>query len=503
MSTNSNLTFNPKSNGFRNITPVNGFDTTNPDNAMQNNYAWSMTELGDYIYVGTARNIPYSIFENEVLGPVTPPKALTPKNPVNAGEIWRRRTDSVGNWERVYRSPENIENLGFRFMITYTNPHNETAIYAGALTLTPQLFMLKSTDGVNWQLLDTDIAGYSTRYMAVHNGKLYMGALPLMGQADIQLYSSFDPERDGWKRVPVNGESGKNPRGNVDLLLSFNNHLYVGTARGTGFELWRTLGAEPKKNKWKLVVDKGAGDARNEHPWSIAVFKNHIYIGTAIEAAVLSINPEQTIVPPKGFDVIRVDKEDNWELVVGGNPVVPTNPKTGTRGKPLSGFRSGFGNLSNAYCWQIQAQGDELYLGTFSWSILIPYLLPLLPEILGSQATISKNNKSYQTAINDFVKYHLQAYPQFSQFNSEDILERLADIILRLGRRTFGFDLWKSMDGITWVPVSLNGLGNPHNYGVRMLFLSKNNDLFLGTANPFDGLEVWVRRNSARRTLRP
>jgi hypothetical protein len=28
---------------------------------------------------------------------------------------------------------------------------------------------------------------------------------------------------------------------------------------------------------------------------------------------------------------------------------------------------------------------------------------------------------------------------------------------------------------------------------VRMLYLAKNGNLYLGTANPFDGLEVWVK----------
>lgn len=219
-------------------------------------------------------------------------------------------------------------------------------------------------------------------------------------------------------------------------------------------------------------MDKGAGDARNEHPWALAVFKDYIYLGTAIEAAVLSINPEQQLVSPKGFDVIRVDREDNWELVVGGEPVVPTQPRTGSRGMPLSGFSSGFGNASNAYCWQLQAQGNELYLGTFSWSVLIPPFIPLLPAILANI---------------------LPDAPQLSFPFLDCLLQALSDLLKTLGQWFLGFDLWKSRDGVNWLPVSLNGLGNPHNYGVRMLYLAKSGDLYLGTANPFDGLEVWVK----------
>ena len=43
--------------GFIRISDVNGLCINNPLNARQNNYAWSISELGDYIYVGTGRNI--------------------------------------------------------------------------------------------------------------------------------------------------------------------------------------------------------------------------------------------------------------------------------------------------------------------------------------------------------------------------------------------------------------------------------------------------------------
>ena len=58
---------------------------------------------------------------------------------------------------------------------------------------------------------------------------------------------------------------------------------------------------------------------------------------------------------------------------------------------------------------------------------------------------------------------------------------------------TFGFDLWKSTDGVNWIPVTINGLDNPFNYGARNLFLSSNGKLYLGTANPFQDCEVWVK----------
>ena len=58
-----------------------------------------------------------------------------------------------------------------------------------------------------------------------------------------------------------------------------------------------------------------------------------------------------------------------------------------------------------------------------------------------------------------------------------------------------GGDLYKSPDGVHWTPVFTQGLGDPYNYGVRTM-VSVGDDLFLGMANPFDGLEIWRGRSS-------
>ena len=461
----------PDNHRFQKITPVNGFDADVPDNAMQNNYAWSMAEMGDYIYVGTARNIPYTILSNEVLGNIPVPPILEPKNVDNAGEIWRYKKDGSEEWQRVYKAPPNPMNIGIRYMVLYKG-----ALYAGALTpLSPDLLILKSTDGVNWMPLDSGIHGFSTRIMVEHNGFLFMGALPLIGAGEAQLFMSTDPEQ-GWEQVNLDGDPTKNPTGNIDLLLSFNNHLYVGTALPTGFELWRTQSEMPQTDNWVLVIDKGAGDARNEHPWAWDVFDNHIYIGTAIEVGILSINPDNRIVPPKGFDLIRVNRNDNWELIVGGPPVVPTKPITGNRGLPLSGYPSGFGDITNGYCWQIQAFEGQLYLGTWSWNNLIPPFISVIPEFISG---LIPDSYPYSEQIRVFI--------------NAIISPQLIQSLYNLGWKYIGFDLWRSSDGVNWSPVSLNGLGNPYNYGVRKLFVSSEPRLFLGTANPFEGAEVWVK----------
>lgn len=51
--------------------------------------------------------------------------------------------------------------------------------------------------------------------------------------------------------------------------------------------------------------------------------------------------------------------------------------------------------------------------------------------------------------------------------------------------------MYTSRDGIHFDAVFLNGLNNRNNYGGRILYEDSCKDLYLGTANPFEGCEVW------------
>lgn len=492
---------------FMKLTPVNGFDAENPDNAKQNNYAWSIAEMDGYLYVGTGRNIVYSVLASGAFGDIPIPDVFVPEHLDMNGEIWRlkldRSGDHGGEWERVYKAPPELGIAGFRFMIPYTTPSGETALYAGCMTSSPEVLILKSTNGLDWLPLPTGIPGNSTRSMVIHEDKLYMATLggAIGGPSEAEIYVSSDPERDGWERVDTSGDPDRNPRGAVVTMLSFNSHLYAATSPLGGFELWRTCGSTPQKDDWKLLVDRGAGDALNEIPLTIGAFGDHVYVGTAIAFAIASIDPARRFNPPKGFDLIRVDRSDRWELVVGGPPVAPTEPTTGKRGKALSGLPSGFGNITNAYCWQLQAHDGELYLGTLDWSVAVPPFLSLIRELVGGVLPSDIDIDGYTGVLRSYLEF-LARYDVFVSLLASVNVERMLFPVVRIIERTFGFDLWKSPDGARWFPVCLDGLGNPYNYGLRNIFRSSNGDLYLGTANPFQGCEVWLqdrRRSTAPR----
>lgn len=463
--------------GFQKITPVNGFDASDPNNAMQNNYAWSMEELDDYLYVGTGRNILVQVinfFGLEV------PESLRP-DPIDMNaEIWRYKKDGTEEWQRVYKAPPELGIFGFRFMIRYTTSAGETALYAGAFTQRPGITILKSTDGVNWRTLVTEIEGTSTRTMAIHNGRLYMGVLSGAIAGEPLFYESTDPEREGWCLISFAGDPDRNPRGGIDIITSFNGQLYLGTSPPGGLEIWRTLQGQPATNEWKLVVDKGAGDALNEIPFILAPFKDRLYLGTGIALAITSTDPEKEFVPPKGADLIVITPDDQWRVIVGSEPVAPTDPTTGVRNRGR--YPSGFGDITNAYIWNIQAFEGCLYLGTFDWSVLIPplglSLLTINREVL--ERLLGVINPEFWNRLDE--EYNLKPLLQ-------SLLRSIPTSLL-----TMGFDFYVSSNGETWSPISLTGLGNPHNYGLRTFLASEDGNLYLGTANPFDGCEVWVKR---------
>ena len=261
---------------FYNLTPTNGFDFSDLNNARQNNYCWSMSELGDYIYVGTGRNIPANIIR--VIVPTAQIPALINADPIdNLAEIWRYRKDGSLPWERVYKAPAGSGIVGFRYMITHRPFGGNPCLYAATVGPRPQI--LKTTNGVNWHILpDTVLQGNSSRAMVTHRGKIYISTIREQdATAGAMLYSSIDPEFYPWESlIDPNApgfDPGKNPTGQIWNMAVFNNRLYVSVSHPDGVQVWRTNGPEPKLNDWTLIADGGFGDSANVFTLAMGVLR--------------------------------------------------------------------------------------------------------------------------------------------------------------------------------------------------------------------------------------
>lgn len=350
---------------FTNLTKVNGINYKNLESARQNQYCWSMSELGDYIYVGTSRNMVPEILKIFLGEDFKFPTSLDSSNTDNIAEIWRYKKDGSSNWQKVFKV-NNENEYGFRYMVNFKPVNGNPAIYAASAVTKGYMQVYKSVNGTVWKPVlsdvkeDSTIIGTSSRAMVVHNGKLYLAAVSEsgLGRGTTLLYSSKDPEFYPWKlETPANTDPKKNPQGALTNMAVFNNHIYVSVSSDDGVQIWRTNGIEPKVNDWKLVVDKGFGDKDNKFTLSMGVFQEHLYVSGTKDLPL-------SWMIPRGCDIVRIDKDDNYEVVVGPESISRTY--------------SGFNNPFNIYAWQIQEHDGLLYITTMDASTNMELVLNLI-----------------------------------------------------------------------------------------------------------------------------
>ena len=309
--------------------------------------------------------------------------------------------------------------------------------------------------------------------MVVHKCKVYVSTIDEARRTTTPLlYSSQDPEFYPWESlINVNApgfDPAKNPTNPISNMAVFNNRIYVALSSANGAQVWRTNGPEPKQNDWTLIVDKGFGDPANVYTLGIGAFKDYLYVSGTKEL------PLSWLIP-RGCDIIRINKNDNWRLIVGGNPFFAVNESERKVNKGASGLGSGFNNPFNVYAWQMQEYKGKLLISTFDDSSNMEVILD----------TLLANRLALEQLIGPLVTNTLI-----------EIYKGVVEILKAIGY-PIGFDLYMSEDGVHFSSITLRGLDNPNNYGGRILYVDSNEQLYLGTANPFQGCEVWKATDGA------
>jgi len=435
----------------------NGFDAE--DNAIDHNdYAWSMCWFQPdgasegHVYVGTGNNLfdisDYVALANRNGDPLT-------ELPSRPPEI--RRYTPHGDWEKVfdYSDVENdeLQTYGFRRMIMYRAKDavdtvvRSKFVYAASQGIGASIWRSKSGDAGDWvQVHSTGPDNpASIRAMAVHNGKLYLGYAYDIANADIQPGEIWT-SNDGINFEPhmQDGFGNANNRG-IETLISFNGWLYAGTKNDAeGYEIWKLEG--PDGGGAIKVVDHGGPDPHNETAGTAKVFKNKLYIGSMI---YYGVNTREGY-GLKGCDIIRIDNDDQWETIVGKSSI--------------SGYDSGFNFFTNVYCWQLEEHDGWLYAGTYDFGTTLGGIIYTFPARIENFIGQGDGDSQSHTLV-------------------------MRDSWMRLTEA--GADLFKTQDGVHWFNVTQDGFGNRNNYGWRAMASAPDGSLYLGSANPFDGLEVW------------
>jgi len=485
---------------FRQIAP-NGFG--DPYNA----YPHSMYWFRDHLYVGTTRaNLIGRGMEQdpEWAGEIWPVKMPDSIWDIDMrGQIWRYHPPT-DTWTKIFVSPTTIGidgfevpmSVGFRVMAAFQGLSDAApALYVPtwATHQQPETVLLRSTDSVYFEIVSEPGLGFPDpkprvlRGLVPFKGRLF--ASPGMGQERRQpnvagvaiVLASSDPANGGWQ-VACEPNFGNPNNVTVFDMETFNGHLYAGTVNiQEGFQVWKTDAEGNPPFRWKQVLTQGAFRGRlNQIAMTLKAFKDNLYVGSAIQHGGFDSDNNVGPAPP---ELIRLARDDSWDLVIGEARLTPQGVKI-----PIGGMGPGFGNPFSAYIWSMGDHDGWLYVGDASWSTFFRY---------------GRRERWPEAVRQAFSRKEIEKFLHISG----------------------GCALWRSRDGVKWMPVTVNGFNNFYNLGIRNL-VSTPYGLFAGLANSFapevaihrtagwtyernprGGLEIWLgsprRRADAAAQLAP
>lgn len=390
-----------------------------------------------------------------------------------------------GRWREVSRSPfidgrmngRIPREMSYRCMAVFQGDSDDgPALYCGtyASARGDGAYILRSTDGETFlPVLRPESFGGSVitvRFLVPFKGRLFTSPTGVAGgnpNAAFQavIYETRDPMRQPWVAA---SELGFGDPGNVSVIemAAFGDHLYAGTINYDGFQIWRTRAEGNPPYTWERVITKGAWRGKlNQCAFSLRVFKDALYVGGGIQHGGIDVANR---TGPAGPELIRIHPDGSWDLLVGLGRQTPDGWKTA-----LSGYRPGFGFITNGYFWRMEAHDGWLYLGTLNWTLMMRYA----------------NQANWPNLVRRV----------YGRVGPQQVLDNLS-----------GAHLYRSYDGENWLAVTRNGFDNPYNYGIRTL-VSTPHGLAVGLVNPFGptvgimeadtvryepnprgGLEIWL-----------
>jgi hypothetical protein len=453
-----------------------------------NAYPHAAAWFKDHLIIGTTRSNLCMLRQSKVRTnleqwPVECPEELYRLD--MRAQIWRYAATS--GWELTFQSPMIVDDdgvevprdIGYRGMTVFQGRSDpEPALYVATYGPVQErggkgTHILRSLDGVAFDPvpLPEEFGGFVTsiRLLVPFKGRLFTSpAGRSLGEPNAAglpvVFESEDPAFGGWRAASLPG-FGDDANFSVFEMSAFGDYLYAGTANNRGYQIWRTAAEGTPPYDWERLIVDGAGRGPlNQAVASLCVFNDALYVGSGIQHGGHDVANK---IGPAGPELVRIHSDGTWDLLVGMPRDTP-RPLT-----PLSGYRPGFNNHFNGYFWRMAVHEKWLYVGTFNWSIMLAY-----------------SNKS---------KWPPPLLHAFNNIGMDAIFENMG-----------GAELYRSQDGETWLPVTLNGFDNPYNYGVRTL-LSAPIGLVVGTVNPFAprvakkhadgwryednpraGLEVWL-----------
>lgn len=445
----------------------------------RNGYAWAMAESKNYIYIGSNRNIIFSLIKSifilgnfaETITDLIFEDDVSTETVDNSAEIFRynKLTKKI---EQVYKSELTLEGgfyeSGYISAVSF-KPYNEDneSIYIGAFGNNyTRILKFKENyviDVDKPEVVFIDNTGKSSvGAMGVHEAKLYFGLM--ITDTDLRIMESAAPSKNTWNIVAdlndfnniPNVDIGSGRSGGIFDLISYNGYLYAIIGSGnkpineSGFLIFKGkyIGLMAKESnrygwKWDMIVGPNgkyeAGMGINSYAiatpfkYKASDGKEYVYVGTfsnVIQSTQKLISFDfsylyENFVKPT--QLYRFDENDNWEMIIG----------TPSKNEPLqirignykAGFipdNSGINYSSNHYIWRMAEYNEKLFLGTFDSSSLYDYLIPKnIPDYIDSFEGILIILLNFLSLINviksEDIKTILQLFNDYEYFDDKYI----------------------------------------------------------------------------------
>ena len=416
----------------------------------QNSWAWSMIWWRGKLYVGTNRNwmcVQAAMNAYAFPGIPYPPNdpdvecAPEPEDLELQAEIWRW-TPETDTWERVYQSPNDIEipdhpgkyvarDIGYRYMAVFTEADGTEALYVTGVSARGYI------KGIPPPRILRSTDGVTFEPVPQDPGT-FLGDLDTLDGLDMNGFRTLKAYKGRLYttvgRIYGNGIllEAENPAGGND------NFRRVSPPGMTIFEVapyngFLYVGTTDVQSGYSVLKT----DASGEPPYSfIPVVTNGGYRTPRPSGSVLSMfvfKDRLYVGTDRPAELIRINPDDTWDLIIGTPRDTPDGRK-----EPLSGMGDGFDYWLNWHIWRMGEYNGWFYVGTYDASTFL-HTIPWLEPIL---------------------------------------------------RPHMGFDLYASQDGVHFTMITRTGFDDMFNDGLRTLE-STPYGLFLGTANPYYGLQIW------------
>lgn len=579
----------------------------------ETSYAWCMAARGDYVYIGTNKNIlgsaSGSIIQGLIAQGMSEELVTSAINAITNGEFPEETTTeggyilrcdvNTGKIEKIYTLPYNVS---FRMAIEYKGK-----IFFGSYAAAPGLSndIIRIDENDNIDTVFTSYEGTSFRAACIHDDELYFGGVDASeviepgyeGCKKLAVLCKDSEDDSVWNRVADYKDFG-DYASNAALSSSAASPIWdICSYNG---DIIATL-----PNSGGMVIFKGHpakdGETANEYGWyweEMVGNKNGINnIGlnednpdgyTGAQAGMASMVGTPFVFNDKLY-VMDFDNTITAEIyammglasIINGNDTKLSTylrPMYTTLTHPQSLWclddetgkfekNESFGALMegncNEYVWRNAIYDGELYISTMDSAVLYNYITKLTngsianmtPDELQDQIayletflTALKNSRINSTdkqeltetatqlkqmlnelgglsvdykEVQNFVKKYSEPMTEVEDLISgtksvvttctpvTDFINKLKELYASIdweglemyayisntvAQDTWGFDLVKSSDGENFEVVTDDGFGDKYNYGGRSL-LGTESGLYVGTANPFYGAQLWKITN--------